>query len=48
MSIDVKKAIEDVEKNLDKKLTDEQRQFMEMFGGIMNYIWSDSLKNEKK
>lgn len=48
MSVDVKKAIEDVEKNLDEKLTDEQRLFMEMFGEVMNHIWSNSLKNEKK
>lgn len=47
MSVDVKKAIEDAEKNLDKKLTDEQRQFMEMFGEIMNYIWSNFLTDEK-
>lgn len=46
MSVDVKKAIKNVEKNLDAKLTDEQRQFMEMFGGIMNCIWSNSSKEE--
>lgn len=47
MSVDVKKAIEDAEKNLDAKLTDEQKQFMEMFGEIMNYIWSNSSTDEK-
>lgn len=46
MSVDVKKAIEDTEKNLDKKLTDEQRLFMEIFGEIMNYILSNSSKEE--
>lgn len=38
MSVDINKAIEDAEKNLDKKLTDEQRLFMEMFGEIMNCL----------
>lgn len=47
MSIDVKKAIEDAEKNLDAKLTDEQRQLMEMFGKIMNCIWSNSSTDEQ-
>lgn len=47
MSIDVQKMIEDAEKNLNLKLTDEQKQITEGFGKLMTNFWSNASTEEK-
>lgn len=47
MSIDVQKMIEDAEKNLNLKLTDDQKRIAEGFGKLMINFWSNASTEEK-
>lgn len=40
--VDIEKAIEQIEKDSGRQLTDKEKQMVELFGGMMNIIWKDN------
>lgn len=44
--VDIEKAIEQIEKDSGRKLTDKEKQMMELFGGFMNVMWDKADNKE--